>query len=53
MYAADRDEFVANHEPMGEVFSGNVDVYPAMELFEVDDCFRGEGYDPHSVDSGF
>lgn len=42
IYVADRDEYVANLEPLGEVFSGYVDVYPAMALFEVNGFFRDE-----------
>lgn len=42
IYVADRDEYVANLEPLGEVFSRYVDVYPAMALFEVNQFFRDE-----------
>lgn len=40
IYVEDRDEYLANLEPLGEVFSRYVDVYPAMALFEVNGFFR-------------
>lgn len=40
IYVADRDEYVANLEPLGEVFGRYVDVYPAMALIEVNGFFR-------------
>lgn len=42
IYVADRDDYVANLEPLGEVFSRYIDVYPAMALFEVNQFFREE-----------
>lgn len=42
IYVADRDEYVANLEPIGEVFSQFVDVYPAMALFEVNQFFQDD-----------
>lgn len=42
IYVADRDAYVANLEPLGQVFSRYIDVYPAMALFEVNQFFREE-----------
>jgi enamine deaminase RidA (YjgF/YER057c/UK114 family) len=42
IYVADRDEYVAKLEPLGEVFSRYVEVYPAMALFEVNRFFQEE-----------
>lgn len=42
VYVSDRDAYVANLEPLGDVFSRFIDEYPAMALFEVNDFFRDE-----------
>lgn len=42
IYVEDRDEYVANLESLGEVFSRYVDIYPAMALFEVTGFFRNQ-----------
>lgn len=40
VYVADRDDYLANLGPLGEVFRDYVEVYPAMALFEVDGFFN-------------
>lgn len=40
VFVADRDNYVDNLEPLGEVFSSYFDEYPAMALFEVSAFFK-------------
>ena len=40
VFVADRDDYVDNLEPLGEVFSSYFDEYPAMALFEVNAFFK-------------
>ena len=42
VYVADREEYRANLEPIGEIFSQYVEDYPAMALFEVSDFFKAD-----------
>lgn len=42
IYVADRDDYVDNLEPLGEVFGEYFDEYPTMGLFEVNDFFHKE-----------
>lgn len=42
VFVADRDEYVANLEPLGETFRERFDEYPAMALFEVSGFFKEE-----------
>jgi enamine deaminase RidA (YjgF/YER057c/UK114 family) len=40
VFVADRDDYVAKLEPLGDVFSSYFDEYPAMALFEVNAFFK-------------
>ena len=40
VFVADRDNYLANLEPLGEVFGSYFDDYPTMALFEVSDFFK-------------
>lgn len=40
IYVADRDDYVAHLEPLGEVFGDYVETYPALALFEVNGFFH-------------
>ena len=35
MFVIDRDDYQANLEPIGDIFSEYIDEYPAMALFEI------------------
>ena len=40
VFVADRDDYVAKLDPLGDVFSSYFDEYPAMALFEVSGFFK-------------
>lgn len=40
IFVADRDDYVENLEPLGDVFSEHFDEYPTMALFEVNKFFK-------------
>ena len=40
VFVADREEYVANAEPLGEVFGSYFEEYPTMALFEVSGFFK-------------
>ncbi len=42
VYVADREQYCANLEPLGEVFGRYVEDYPAMALFEVEGFFKSD-----------
>lgn len=42
IFVADRDEYLDNLDPLGEVFSRYFDEYPALALFEVSGFFKEE-----------
>jgi enamine deaminase RidA (YjgF/YER057c/UK114 family) len=42
IFVADRDDYVAKLDPLGEVFSSFFDEYPTMALFEVSAFFKEE-----------
>ena len=42
IFVADRDDYLDNLEPLGEVFSRYFDEYPALALFEVSGFFKEE-----------
>lgn len=40
VFVADRDDYVDNLDPLGDVFSSYFDEYPTMALFEVNAFFK-------------
>jgi len=40
LFVADRDDYLANLGPLGEVFRARVETYPALALFEVAGFFN-------------
>lgn len=40
VFVADRDDYVANLDPLGEVFADYFEEYPTMALFEVSQFFK-------------
>lgn len=42
IFVADRDDYLDNLEPLGEVFSRYFEEYPALALFEVSGFFKEE-----------
>lgn len=42
VFVADRDDYVAKLDPLGDVFSSYFDEYPAMALFEVNAFFKAD-----------
>lgn len=42
IFVADRDDYIAKLEPLGEIFADYFDEYPTMALFEVEKFFKDE-----------